>query len=93
MQKLFSMFVAGSLVSASALPALACGGGGGGCGMGGGYGYGGGRAVAYGKVAGRAPMLAEARPRAGTSVTRGPAVANKQAAAPNVHTVAAPKKK
>lgn len=90
MQKLFSMFVVSSLLGAGAMPAFACGGGGG-CGMGGGgYGYGGGRAVAYGKVAGRAPMLARAtpttgRPQTGSSVT---AVAKKPAA-PAVRTVAA----
>jgi hypothetical protein len=64
MQKSFSIVVVTGLIGALAAPAFACGGGGGGgCSMsGGGYGYGGGRAVAYGKVAGRAPMLAQARP-------------------------------
>ena len=64
MRKLFSLLMAGGLVGATALPAFACGGGGGGCSTsGGGYGYGGGRAVAYGKVVGAAPMLAQSAPQ------------------------------
>ena len=91
MQKLFSMLVIGGLVGAPALPALACGGGGGGCGMGGGgYGYGGGRAVAYGKVAGRAPMLARATPTtAGPQASSPVNAVAKKPAAPAVRTVAA----
>ncbi|HET6879452.1 MAG TPA: heavy metal-binding domain-containing protein [Pirellulales bacterium] len=95
MQKLFSMFVVGGVISGAALPALACGGsgGGGGCGRsGGGYGYGGGRAVAYGKVAGRAPMLAQTAPRTNRQQAGSPAAAiagTKQAASPAVRTVAA----
>jgi hypothetical protein len=90
MQKLFSMLVASGLVAATALPALACGGGGGCATSGGGYGYGG-RAVAYGKVGGRAPMLAQTTP----ATIRGPAapaptaVVSKTGATPAVHTLAA----
>ncbi|HVA49646.1 MAG TPA: heavy metal-binding domain-containing protein [Pirellulales bacterium] len=96
MQKLFSMLVIGGVVSATGLPALACGGGGGGgCAMSGGsgYGYGGGRAVASGKIAGRAPMLAQTAPAtnrapagaATTAIARG----KPSAASPAVRTVAA----
>lgn len=94
MKKLVSMFVAGGVLSATALSALACGGGGGGgCGMSrGGYGYGGGRAVAYGKVSGRAPMLAQTAPRTNRPQAGSPAPAiasaKKQPAALPVRTVA-----
>ena len=95
MQKILSMLVVSSLLGTGAMPALGCGGGGGGgCGMsGGGYGYGGGRAVAYGKVAGRSPMLAQTpgtdRPQG--SVANTAVVRNRQpsAATPHVRTVAA----
>lgn len=94
--KLFSMILVSSLLGAGAMPALACGGGGGGgCGMsGGGYGYGGGRAVAYGKVAGRAPMLAQTtpstrRPQASAANTAVARSSQPFAATPQVRTVAA----
>ena len=84
MKRLLSMFVVGGLVAVAALPALACGGSGGGCAMsGGGHGYGGGRAVAYGKVSGRAPMLAQSTP--GSPAT---AVAKRPATQAAVRTVA-----
>ena len=92
MQKLLLMLVVGGLVGTPAVPAFACGGGGGGgCSMSGGS-YGGGRAVAYGKVGGRAPMLAQA----GSRVTPQPAKpttalvdAHNRIASPAVRTVAA----
>jgi hypothetical protein len=94
MQKLFSILVAGSLIGATDLPALACGGGGGGgCGMSGGGGYGGGRAVAYGKTSGRAPMLAQAAPAPSRATTTAVARGNKRpAASPAVQSVAAKRK-
>lgn len=89
MQKLFSMFVVGSIVGAIAMPALACGGGGGGCGMGrmgGGRGYyGGARSVASTKVLAGGPRASTAASPTLAGVNRRPAV---QPARP-AHTVAA----
>src|SRR5487761_1181493 len=94
MQKLLSMFLVSGVVSATAFPAFACGGGGGGgCSMSGGGGYYayGGRALAGGKIAGRAPMLAQAAPRVAPQQTKAAALvdANKRIASPAVRTVAA----
>lgn len=90
MLRLFSMLVAGGLVSAVAMPVFACGGGGGGgCSMsggGGGYAYGG-RALASGKVSGRSPMLAQSAPQSTHKTTV--AAMNNQAASTTVQTVAA----
>lgn len=88
MQKLLSMVVVGGLLGTSSVHAFACGGGGGGCSMGGGYS---GRAVAYGKVSGRASMLAQAGSRVApqpVNPTASLVVANKRIASPAVRAVA-----
>ena len=94
MQKLFSMLVIGGVVGITAVPVFACGGGGGGCAMsvGGYYASAGGRALASGKVSGRAPMLANATPGANRTPAGAPVAtlaANKPAALPTLRTVAA----